>query len=349
VSSSHSESEARGSPPKPPPARRLRRPDFPGLGHLDRPAGAGRRLHRNPGLICVRALARSTTEFGHDRPPTGAAAMAPRDVRIANLPSAVILLGLKPVCQPALLGRRRRVATLGDEEWSPYGASWLQPVASGGQSRGARTGRKQPNRCRGLRLVAETSAYKRGVRPSSVPTGAQVTRDVVFLRVSVEPRLPEPKRCELNLQSRVRAPLRVNQSSIAATATNFSPPSLIQRSSGDMCSSKKSRLQPSHSAASAGRSARRGGLGPRVRLGAWLSSSVDTSSAQTVIPVSRSHAYSFTRARADTRTVSGYALVERWVDAAQTACSLQPYRLVAHQEAPSRPELGGGESERIFP
>jgi hypothetical protein len=40
----------------------------------------------------------------------------------------------------------------------------------------------------------------------------------------------------------VRAALRLSQFSISATATNFSLPRLIQRSSGAMCLSKKSRL-----------------------------------------------------------------------------------------------------------
>ena len=63
----------------------------------------------------------------------------------------------------------------------------------------------------------------------------------------------------------VSAALPRNQSSSSAIATNFNRPRLTQRSSGAMCSSKKSRLQPSACAASLGFSARRNELALEVR------------------------------------------------------------------------------------
>jgi hypothetical protein len=57
--------------------------------------------------------------------------------------------------------------------------------------------------------------------------------------------------------SSTRAALRRSQSSSSLIETNFSRPRLIHRSSGPMCSSKKSRLHPIASAASEGVTARR--------------------------------------------------------------------------------------------
>src|SRR5262249_27712150 len=51
------------------------------------------------------------------------------------------------------------VAWCGNEGWSLYGARWLQPVAGRGKCRTPEQGRIKPNRCRGLRPVAETSPW----------------------------------------------------------------------------------------------------------------------------------------------------------------------------------------------
>src|SRR4030095_1139402 len=84
------------------------------------------------------------------------------------------------------------VALTDYKQWSPYGAPWLQPVATSGNRLSAETAGTSQNRCHGLRPLA-IGAHGKG-RVNATPL---VLKRGSLSWLRKEDRVPETRRREL--------------------------------------------------------------------------------------------------------------------------------------------------------